>query len=208
MTPDFILDILILIGAIVCHEYAHGWVAYKCGDQTAKLAGRLTLNPLKHIDPIGTVILPIALYSFFGMPFGWAKPVPINYGNLKSPKRDLMLVAIAGPTINILLALAFGQLAGWGVLSGVQKWLFQIVLVNCFLATFNLIPIPPLDGSRIVLGLLPRRWALFYSRLEPWGFILVFVLANFGYLSFVQEIAMYLTRYFWSAQGVPIIKFV
>ena len=203
---EIIFNILILLGAIVFHEYAHGWVAFKCGDRTAKLAGRLTLNPIKHIDPVGTVILPIALYTFFRMPFGWARPVPINFNNLQNPRRDIMLVAIAGPAINILGALLFGQLTNLNVSPAAQIWLVRIVGINCFLAAFNLIPIPPLDGSRIALGLLPRQLAELYSRLEPWGFMLIIVLAHLKYLDFVHEIAMYLTNYFVHYNGV--IKFI
>lgn len=146
--------------AIIAHEIAHGWVAWRLGDNTAKSAGRLTFNPLKHIDPFGTVILPLLLFfAKTGFIFGWAKPVPVNYNNLKHRKRDVVLVASAGIIMNLLLAvisslmLKLSLLLGWPALSGILAmfWL-NMIFFNIILAVFNLLPIPPLDGSKILLG--------------------------------------------------------
>ena len=185
-----------LVPAIILHEYAHGWMAYRLGDPTAKLAGRLTLNPLRHIDPMGSVIVPGLLFFayFSGLTghlylFGWAKPVPVNFSRLKNPKRDMMLVAAAGPLVNIILAFMVAQVARWGFpsssISDVLKWAIELNLV---LAVFNMIPIPPLDGSRIVSGFLPNRMAYAYNRFEPYGILIVLVLLQFGLLRFIYPI--------------------
>lgn len=171
----------ILFLSVVVHEYAHGWVAYQLGDPTAKLAGRLTLNPLKHIDPVGTVFLPGVLIAMrlmdMGTPvFGWAKPVPVNFARLHHPKRDMIWVGLAGPAVNILLAVLFSLLLKSEMplsLKGITEF---AVFINLLLAIFNLIPIPPLDGSRLVMGVLPRTWAVRYGRLEPYGIFIVIML--------------------------------
>ncbi len=180
--------ILPLVLAIVFHEVAHGWVARMLGDPTAEEAGRLSLNPLRHVDPFGTIILP-GLLRLIGAPvFGWAKPVPVNKWRLRNPRFGMMAVAAAGPCSNLVLAaiaaVALGLLAG-----GAQEVpqpggpgeflalnLFNFLMINIFLALFNLLPIPPFDGSHIVEGLLPARAARAYERLRPFGFPLVLIL--------------------------------
>ena len=169
-----------LVIAIVFHEVAHGWAALALGDPTAKEKRRLTLNPIRHVDPVGTLLVPGAL-ALAGAPvFGWAKPVPVNYSRLNNPRFGMMAVAAAGPATNIVLAtigaLALGlqapQLAiGQGMLG---QALFYFILINIFIAIFNLLPIPPFDGSHIVEGALPRRWARAYERLRPYGMLLFF----------------------------------
>jgi len=181
---------VILFFAVVLHEYAHGWVAYKLGDPTAKLAGRLTLNPVMHIDPVGTIFLPGVLIALrlLGMNtflFGWAKPIPVNFSKLHNPRRDMVLVALAGPAVNIMLAVAISQLARVPVFWGGYKFIEAAVFINLLLATFNMIPIPPLDGSRLVMGLLPRQLAVPYSRLEQYGILIVIVLVYMGILDTV-----------------------
>jgi Zn-dependent protease len=185
--------ILPVLSAVILHEVAHGYVAYRLGDPTAARMGRLTLNPLPHIDPIGTVILPLLLV-FSGAPvFGWARPVPVRFGNLPNPKADMVKVAAAGPLTNLILAslsaAVLHVLAGWRVadqgfgdgLSGALLtpiWLMAAnsVLINVVLAVFNMLPILPLDGGRVLAGLLPRAQAIAYSRLEPYGLIIVMAL--------------------------------
>ena len=180
---DIVLQILILVTAIILHECAHGWMAYKLGDPTAKDAGRLTLNPIKHIDPVGSILLPGILF-LLNMPlFGWAKPVPINFLRLKNPKRDMMLVGMAGPLTNIFIALIASQilkinLPAWGRDLGEMA-----ILINVLLATFNMIPILPLDGSRLVAGLLPNSLMISYLRLEPYGIMIVMLLLALGSLN-------------------------
>ncbi len=184
----WILPVLI---AVVFHEVAHGYVARWCGDDTAKRAGRLTLNPLAHVDPIGSVVIPLVLIlSNSGLLFGWAKPVPVNFAQLRNPKRDMILVAAAGPLTNLMLAtlsaLVFHGIrksAGAGSEVVFQTLLYPIaliaqysVLMNVFLGVFNLIPIPPLDGGRVLTGLLPLEWARQFAKIEPFGFLILIVL--------------------------------
>ena len=173
-----------LIVAIVFHEVAHGWVALMLGDPTAKEQRRLSLNPIRHVDPIGTIIVPGALALFGGPIFGWAKPVPVNARRLDNPRFGMMAVAAAGPGTNLLLALIaaliIGVIGGFGLNWGTQlpDWVMAafsaFVLINAFLAFFNLLPIPPFDGSHIVGGLMPRRWANQWQKLQAMG-MLVFV---------------------------------
>jgi Zn-dependent protease len=177
----------IFIFAMMIHEIAHGWVAYKLGDPTAKFSGRLTLNPISHIDPIGTILLPITLIMM-GSPvvFGWAKPVPINFMGLRNPKKDIMWVGAAGPLANVIFAFILAavlRLSGIGYTSGLGQILFYGTSVNLILAAFNLIPIPPLDGSRVVFRFLPPDLAMRYMSIEPYGFIIVFVLLWLGFLN-------------------------
>ena len=176
--------------AITVHEAAHGYVARHFGDNTAAMLGRVTLNPLKHIDPIGTIAMPLFLYIVTqgAFLFGYAKPVPVNFGRLKNPRRDMILVALAGPASNLVQALLWG--AGFVVLqgAGMQEPFFlgmcrAGVLVNVIMFVFNLFPLPPLDGGRVVTGLLPPKAAMTYSRIEPWGFFIVMGLVVAGVIS-------------------------
>lgn len=166
-----------LIVAIVFHEVAHGWAALALGDPTAKEARRLTLNPLRHVDPVGTVLVP-GFLAMVGAPvLGWAKPVPVNAARLDNPRFGMMAVAAAGPVTNFLLAgagaAALGIVSGLGVPSAlVTQGLFTFILINLFIGLFNLLPIPPFDGSHIVEGALPRRWAVAYEKLRPYGMLL------------------------------------
>ena len=179
-----IVSVAILLIAVIIHEVSHGFVAYKLGDTTAKDMGRLTLNPLAHIDPVGTFVVPLALTLFGAPAFGWAKPVPIDYRNLRHPKQDTIWISMAGPAANLLLAIGLSLLLQAGIISeikiGDNPLIFTAILINLFLAVFNLIPIPPLDGARILIGLLPPEQAYRYSKLEPYGFIIVFALIYFG----------------------------
>lgn len=166
-----------LVLAITLHEAAHGYVARMFGDKTAYLQGRVTLNPAKHIDPIGTVAFPLFSLAIGGILFGWAKPVPVNFANLRQPKRDMLWVAAAGPGSNLAQCLAWATVAKaialTGSDSGVAEFWFAVAVAgvgwNIVIAIFNLFPILPLDGGRIVASLLPDRMAYSYSRLEPWG---------------------------------------
>lgn len=166
-----ILTILILLAAMTVHEVSHGLVAYGLGDDTAKRSGRLTLNPLRHIDPFWTVLLPAFLFFTTGGRFmiGMAKPVPVDFMKLRHPKRDMIWVALAGPLSNILMAAVLAFF--YGMTNNVL--LLYGIYLNLGLAVFNLVPIPPLDGSRILAGLLPMNWAISYLRVERFGFLLI-----------------------------------
>lgn len=166
--------------AITFHEAAHAYVAWICGDPTARLLGRVTLNPLPHIDRFGTIVLPIlCLVSSLGLVFGYAKPVPVDFNRLRNPRRDMMLVAIAGPAANVLLLVISAILLHLAVLMPpwFAEWfsanLYRSVLLNAILAVFNMIPVPPLDGGRIVTGLLPYSLAVRYAKLERFGILVV-----------------------------------
>jgi Zn-dependent protease len=181
-----------VVAAIVFHEVAHGWVAYRLGDPTAAQQGRLTLNPLAHIDIFGTILVPLMLILAHS-PFvvGYAKPVPVNYANLRNPKRDMIWVAAAGPVTNLLLALGFAilwkplaSLTGSGAFSSGHAAFFAAlvlmaqsgILINITLAVFNALPLPPLDGGRVLVGLLPEALSRKVARIEPFGFIILIVL--------------------------------
>ena len=193
---EYIILIPILFFSIVLHEFAHGFAAYRMGDNTAYYAGRLTLNPLAHVDMMGTLVVPAACY-FLGLPlFGWAKPVPVNPLRLPSPRRDMGKVALAGPAMNLLLALGFmvllkllvvfGTHLGAGALQRNAAFLQYGVFVNILLAVFNLIPIPPLDGGRIAAAVLPLRAALKYEAgVGRYGMWIVFGLILTGGVKYI-----------------------
>ncbi len=173
--------------AITVHEAAHGYAARHFGDNTAYALGRITLNPLKHIDPVGTILMPLMLYfaTSGAFLFGYAKPVPVRFGNLRNPKRDMIWVALAGPGANFAQALLWGILLYLLVGSGITEPFFISmcrggILVNLVMFAFNLFPLPPLDGGRILVGLLPYRQAELVSRVEPWGFFIVMGLVVAG----------------------------
>jgi Zn-dependent protease len=193
MLSAALLIVLIVVPAIVLHEVAHGLSAYWLGDPTAKDRGRLTLNPVKHIDPVGSIIVPGALYLvyYFGltkslMLFGWAKPVPVNFRNLRPQRLGMALVAVAGPLTNIALAFIFSRLYIWPPFSHVTHYCAWGIILNLTLAVFNMMPIPPLDGSRVVTSILPMKLAYYYSRLEPFGIIILIILLNIGMLGFLS----------------------
>lgn len=193
-TAQLIQTVLIyalpVIFAITLHEAAHGYAAQRLGDPTAAMMGRVTLNPLPHIDPIGTILMPLLLYFSTGgvFLFGYAKPVPVRFDRLRHPKRDMVWVALAGPGMNLLQALLWGVLLYVLVGAGLTERFFLEMckagmLTNVVMFVFNLFPLPPLDGGRILVGLLPWRQALMVSRIEPWGFYIVMALVITGVIS-------------------------
>jgi Zn-dependent protease len=195
-TPQLVSVLVVpVLFAIVVHEVAHGWVAKHLGDPTAQRLGRLTLNPIKHIDPVGTLLVPALLVLLrTGFVFGWAKPVPITWTNLRHPKRDMAIVAAAGPAANLLMALSWAVLAKIGFLLPVEAaWIGEPlrymglggILANVLLMVFNLLPLPPLDGGRVAVGLLPGPLAWQLSRLEPYGFFILIGLMITGVLGYL-----------------------
>ncbi len=173
--------------AITLHEAAHGYVARMFGDNTAYVAGRISLNPLKHIDPIGTVLVPIVMLVVSGFMFGWARPVPVDFGSLRRPKRDMIWVAGAGPASNLAMAILWMIFLTLQQAVGLQERFFQEmalagVRVNLIFMALNLLPIPPLDGGRIMVGLLPHRAAYQFARIEPFGLFIVIGLMVTGVL--------------------------
>ncbi|MGJ7580766.1 site-2 protease family protein [Variovorax sp. RHLX14] len=180
-----------VIFAITIHEAAHGYVARYLGDDTAYLMGRMTLNPLRHIDPVGTIIMPLVLYfaTSGAFLFGYAKPVPVQFGNLRNPKRDMIWVALAGPASNFIMATGWAVVLVTLVATGVDETFFLKmaqggVLVNLVMWAFNLFPLPPLDGGRVLAGLLPRGAAqTVLARIEPFGFFIVMALVLAGLIS-------------------------
>jgi len=188
-----------VVFAITLHEAAHGYVAKLFGDQTAWMLGRVTLNPIKHIDPVGTILVPgmllLSAKLLGGTPFifGWAKPVPVNFGNLRNPKRDMFWVAGAGPGANFAMAVVWGLLlkgsSAGGLLAsdGLTEMALAGIQINLMLMALNLLPIPPLDGGRIAVSLLPHSMAMGYARLEPYGFMVVIVLLATGVLGMLMQ---------------------
>lgn len=189
---NFIIQLVVLLYSVIIHEYAHGWMAQRHGDDTARVMGRLTFNPISHIDPVGTLILP-ALSIMTGAPlFGWAKPVPVNPYNLNDPRRDMIWVSLAGPLSNILLAIIASFLMWFlriypllpAIISvNIHEILRMVLIINVVLPVFNLFPIPPLDGSKVLMGVLPHDIAYKYSQIEPYGFIIIIMLLSSGLFS-------------------------
>jgi Zn-dependent protease len=188
---DFALFVVPFLMAVVFHEWAHGFVAKQLGDDTASMAGRLTLNPVAHIDPVGTIALPAFLMMAGAPIFGWAKPVPIAFHQLRHPRRDMILVAIAGPAMNLGLALlsaaayaailplampSWGDTSGFRIAEPLVRMCQASVAMNVVLAVFNMLPIPPLDGGRVAVGMLPPSMAYNLARVEPYGFLIVIAL--------------------------------
>jgi Zn-dependent protease len=198
--PSIIIQIFVVLFAITVHEASHGWAAARMGDHTAQSLGRVSLNPIVHIDPIGTVLLPLLLILAHQPAFGWAKPVPVNPYNLRHPRQDHLWISFAGPIANLLTAavsaVLFLMVKAWymgmtgpSALSkpviGLANILLALFTINMILAVFNLIPVPPLDGSGILSGLLSDSAAAKYDRLRPYGFLLIIALAYTGALNFI-----------------------
>jgi Zn-dependent protease len=192
--------------AITVHEVAHGWVASLCGDSTAKMMGRLTLNPIRHIDLLGTIIVPALLVYFGGFIFGWAKPVPVQWQNLRNPRRDMALVAIAGPFTNLGMMMIWflffklglylnAQSMGSGILLAIMGKIG--IYINLVLMVLNLLPIPPLDGSRVLVSFFPRIFQTLFARIEPFGFIILLALLATGVLNLspiIQSVGKFFTN--------------
>lgn len=209
---SIILSLFVVLFAITIHEAAHGWAAYKLGDPTAHAMGRITLNPLAHIDPVGTILLPVILVIMGAPPFGWAKPVPVNPFNLRNPRRDNLFISAAGPLSN--LGVAFVALVGLhllktlfpSILSGrsgmlnLTQGLFLIfyytILINVILAFFNLIPIPPLDGSGVLMGLISEEAAQKFEQIRPYGFLILMLLIFTGFIGRILFIIQRLVHIF------------
>ena len=192
-----------LLFAITVHEAAHGYVARMLGDTTASMLGRVTLNPIKHIDPVGTLIVPTALFLFTGFVLGWAKPVPVNTRNLRRPKRDMAVVAIAGPAANLVMALCWGLVLKLGLmLQGGLDWVATPlvsmgnigIVINLILMVLNLLPIPPLDGGRVMAGVLPLAAARWLDRVERYGLIILVGLLMTGVLGQIISPAVAMFR--------------
>ena len=184
--------ILPVLLAVSLHEAAHAWMADKKGDATARLMGRLTFNPLKHIDPIGTIVVPALMLFATGFAFGWAKPVPVDARNLHNPKKDMMWVALAGPVSNFIMAVLWAVFLNISVLfvdsrSSISMFFLLMpvagITINVILGVLNLLPIPPLDGGRIMAGILPPAASMQYSKIEPYGFFIIIALMLSGMLS-------------------------
>ena len=190
LVQNFAIWTFPVLFAITVHEVAHGWAALKFGDRTAQMMGRLTLNPIKHIDPIGTILVPGMLLMMGGFLFGWAKPVPVSTQNLGNPKKDMIWVALAGPAANLVMAFIWAAVAKVGLMMGGNlQALFYMgvagVFINIVLMTLNLLPLPPLDGGRVLSGMLPGPLAWRLNQIEPYGFFILVGLIYFGILGMI-----------------------
>lgn len=201
LVQKFAIWALPVLLAVTLHEVAHGWVARALGDDTAHRMGRLSLNPLKHIDPVGTLLVPAVLLLLGGFLFGWAKPVPVVMSRLRNPRRDMAVVAAAGPLSNFVMALAWGivlKLAVGHPAAGVWEGLAYMaqagIGINLALMVLNLIPIPPLDGGRVLSGLLPAEAARQYDRIEPYGLMILLLLMFTGVLAGIMAAPMMLSQ--------------
>ena len=197
--------------AITLHEVAHGWVARALGDRTAEMMGRLSLNPIKHIDPVGTIVVPVILLALGGFLFGWAKPVPVNFSNLRHPKRDMAIVAAAGPMSNLAMGLAWAGLlrlttlflTDSGPILGLRYMASAGITINAVLMVLNLIPLPPLDGGRVMAGLLPRDASIAYSRIEPYGLLILVALMASGVLGKIMYLPlMWVQNFIYGVVGL------
>ena len=205
LAQRIVVWIIPVVFAITVHEVAHGWVAKLRGDNTAAQLGRLTLNPVKHIDWIGTVLVPaVLILSFTGFIFGWAKPVPVNDKNFHNPRSDMALVAMAGPIANLLMAMIWAGVARIGVLVELESISLPLIYmgiagisINLVLALINLIPVPPLDGSRVLACLLPTKWAWYFNRIEGLGLIILLLLLVTDTLSVILGYPLYYLQQFF-----------
>ncbi len=206
--------VLPVLFAITVHETAHGWVAFKLGDSTAWRLGRITLNPIKHIDLIGTVILPSLMLMIGGFIFGWAKPVPVNFSHLRNPRRDMAFVALAGPGSNLLMVIFWAIMVqiGWLIFESFPITIFLVymgsagIFINAILMLLNLLPILPLDGGRILHSILPPHWANFYAKLEPFGLVILLILLVTG-VGYILMTPILLT-YILVGGSIEILQFI
>ncbi len=205
LIQKIIIWTLPVLFAITVHEVAHGWAALKLGDKTAQMMGRLTLNPIKHIDPLGTILVPGLLLMFTGFMFGWAKPVPVTFQNLRNPKKDMAWVALAGPAANLAMGFCWALLVKVGLVlatsdvavAGPMIYMGVAgVLVNGMLMLLNLLPLPPLDGGRILVSILPPKLAWRVEKIEPYGFFILLGLLYFGIVMMILWPLMQV--YMWS----------
>ena len=203
-----------VILAVTFHEAAHGFVAHRFGDDTALVAGRVTFNPLKHIDPFGTVLLPALLLVTSGFLFGYAKPVPVDFRRLHHPRRDMVLVALAGPATNVLLAIASSLLfyAVDFTPRSVEDWvarnLVNSLQINVVLCVFNMLPLPPLDGGRVAVGILPRFLAYPLARLEPYGMLILMLIFILSYAGASSVLGFSLLGWLIAGPAEALIRFV
>ncbi|MDT8405931.1 MAG: site-2 protease family protein [Methylococcales bacterium] len=207
LLQKFAIWVLPVVFAITVHEVAHGWVALRLGDKTASRLGRLTLNPIKHIDPVGTILIPgILLALSSGFIFGWAKPVPVDPRAFRKPRQHMAIVALAGPVANLLMALAWALWVRLGVSLDIAYFTLPMIYtgvagitINLVLMLINLLPIPPLDGGRVLLGVLPTPLAYALSRIEPYGFIILLVLLYSNVISGLLQQPMMLGQQWLAA---------